>query len=428
MDEKLYKQKLDEYRKVIDKIDKKIGNELGKRRTEVRKMGILKANHCISIEKPERRKDVVKRVNKASEHFSPRLVGDIYMHLFNYFEREEYKIIEWGYDMKLKTPKKHLKKEKYLFSLDLTHNQYLKTGKVNKELRKSFDSNRISLHDKAEISKINKKTWMINSRWEFYKVKKTDKQLNIYEDINEWDIAKTLKEYEDYTKLKNVCLPIVGLKPSRAKVNVKPSENPEITDDRIYFRKNQTICEEEIYDKKFKAERKKIREAINKIDDKIGKLLRERTEIIRKMGILRVKYYGSRDKTIMLQNLDRKEEVIENVVKASNICPKLVKNICNAIFDYSEREQYKIMEWAFLKEWKEHKVNGSKLKEYEDYHKKLFEESVYPKQTKILMERLCKMRSIKQNLDEEIDEETRKKLEELCRLIERNKCHKVLMF
>ena len=71
------------------------------------------------------------------------------------------------------------KSDGYLFSLDLNYKQYLKTGEIDKQLRKALE--RIYISSSAKISKINEKKWEITDRGHPYIIEETDKKLNIYD-------------------------------------------------------------------------------------------------------------------------------------------------------------------------------------------------------------------------------------------------------
>jgi hypothetical protein len=68
----------------------------------------------------------------------------------------------------------------YLFSLEPNYKQYLKDGNVDNKLKKEFADNKVSLSNKAKLSKIDEKYWEIVDIKKRYGIKDTDTQLNIY--------------------------------------------------------------------------------------------------------------------------------------------------------------------------------------------------------------------------------------------------------
>jgi len=68
----------------------------------------------------------------------------------------------------------------WLFYLDLNHKNYMKTGRVDKQLVKVFKNNEISLSCSASISKIDEENWMIQDVAKFYRIKKTSGYPEVY--------------------------------------------------------------------------------------------------------------------------------------------------------------------------------------------------------------------------------------------------------
>ena len=76
--------------------------------------------------------------------------------------------------------KEHVRNEIYLFNMDLSYKQYLKTGRVNKQLIEAFNDTNISLYQNTELSRTNEKRWDMKNANVYYAIKETEKQLNVF--------------------------------------------------------------------------------------------------------------------------------------------------------------------------------------------------------------------------------------------------------
>ena len=163
-----------------------------------------------------------------------------------------------------------------------------------------------------------------------------------------------------------------------------------------------------------KEELLKLREKVEKNAESIGMLLGDRMDNVRKIGVLKTKSYSG------VEDKEKKEEVIETVKRTSGLCERLIKDIYMPLLNYSEREQYKILEYVYRKSkiWDENKNIkemdvDEKLEDYlKDIDESRKEEEI--RRNKNFIEKLPK--KIDDMPIEELDK-TKEKLEEAIRKI-----------
>jgi len=78
-------------------------------------------------------------------------------------------------------------KKLFLFSLEPDIKQYLEDGLVEAKVISAFGDNNLKLSKKANLSKIDEKSWMIVNKKEKYKIEDVDTKLNIY-DVTIFDL------------------------------------------------------------------------------------------------------------------------------------------------------------------------------------------------------------------------------------------------